>query len=297
MNFNSFKSKLTDASQSAKNKFSDLHQKVDYSSVLSVLSVDQLLNWTENISKSASTIYDKAMDAEYLKTHLGGGNHRMFDGGHDLDGAWVAIRNASPDDSFAQEVIAYFQAIWKDITTAKGLPFDTWSQDGYESFANWITSVIPGIDKEWVYDLLSFDALELFGSTLGGVAAFFALNDEDTKRLSEILGSMGIVSVISANPIMGMVMVIVGGYAYFKKKKEFNKDSLLKGAFTSGVAMTLFAVLGFPILIEIILVIVISMLIRKHWHRKIDLIPIMRTFYEDRILPTLKQGMLRFKGV
>ena len=50
------------------------------------------------IVEGPATIYDKAMDAEYLATHIGGGNHRMFDGGHTLAGAFNAVRGASVED-------------------------------------------------------------------------------------------------------------------------------------------------------------------------------------------------------
>ena len=41
-----------------------------------------------------ATVYDKAMDAVYLATRIGGGNHRMFDGGHTILGAFRAARDA-----------------------------------------------------------------------------------------------------------------------------------------------------------------------------------------------------------
>ena len=45
------------------------------------------------------------MDAEYIATHVGGGNHRMFDGGHTIIGAIKAVRDASPDDSIIEGAI------------------------------------------------------------------------------------------------------------------------------------------------------------------------------------------------
>lgn len=50
------------------------------------------------IAEGPATIYDKAMAAEYLATHLGSGNQRMFDGGHTLAGAVEAVRGASVAD-------------------------------------------------------------------------------------------------------------------------------------------------------------------------------------------------------
>ena len=51
-------------------------------------------------------IYDKAMDAGYLATNIGGGNHRLFDGGHTIAGAFKAVRGASTEDSIIQEASA-----------------------------------------------------------------------------------------------------------------------------------------------------------------------------------------------
>ena len=45
--------------------------------------------------EGAPTIYDKAMDAVYIETFIGGANHRLFDGGHTIGGAFRAARDAS----------------------------------------------------------------------------------------------------------------------------------------------------------------------------------------------------------
>lgn len=286
MDINWIKNRLNEAADKTKDSISALYGKTDVSSLLAFLNTDQLLKWTESITASASTVYDKAMDSSFLKTGISGGNHRMFDGGHDLDGAWIAVRDAKSDDTFIQEVIAYFHALWKDLSTTKGLPFDTWTVDGYDTFANWITD-LTGANKEWIYDVLSFDVMELFGSTLGIIAAVFALNDDDTKKLSEIIGSLGIVSILSANPIMGIIMMILAGYAFVVKKKQIDANSLMKGAFVSGTAMAIFAVLGLPILIEFILVLLFSMLLRKFWDNKMEIIPYIQHFYTSQIEPYL----------
>ena len=41
-----------------------------------------------------ASIGRKAMDAEYLRTHIGGGWHRLYDGGHSLVGSWKAVSEA-----------------------------------------------------------------------------------------------------------------------------------------------------------------------------------------------------------
>lgn len=47
---------------------------------------------------SKATIYDRAMDWNYIQTHIGGGFHRHFDGGHTFLGAWQAVKEARPTE-------------------------------------------------------------------------------------------------------------------------------------------------------------------------------------------------------
>ena len=41
----------------------------------------------QSMVDGSSTVYDKAMDARYIETGIGGGNHRLFDGGHHHPGS------------------------------------------------------------------------------------------------------------------------------------------------------------------------------------------------------------------
>ena len=81
------------------------------------------------MAKGSATIYDRAMDAEYLATHIGGGNHRLFDGGHTLAGAYEAVRAASPDDGLIEEGFGFVQGMFRDLTTTKGLPLANWERE------------------------------------------------------------------------------------------------------------------------------------------------------------------------
>ena len=226
------------------------------------LSQDALLKHLETLTKSASNQYDKALDSEYLRTKIGGGNHRLFDGGHDIFGAWDKVKEAMPDDNFGQEVLGYMQALWKDISTVKGLPFATTSKESYDSWANTI-SKIPGVDKKYAYDLLSFDAYEILSTAIGSVGIFLALKKKDQEKLAELLGSMGIISILSANPIMGIFTISSAAFAYKKKQMEFDGSAFGKSAAISATSMALFSILGLPILFELILVTVLTKLFRK----------------------------------
>ena len=262
-------SAAADSATSAAGSVADISRKAATSAsaqagtLLAFLSTKELLKWSESVSEGAASIYDKALDAEYLRTHIGGGDHRLFDGGHDLVSAWGRVKEASKDDTLTQEVIGYASAIWKDVTTAKGLPFSNVDKASFESWVDKLSG-IPGVNREYLYDLLSFDAFEVLSTGLGAVGILFCLSRDDQRKLSEILGAMGITAIISANPLMGLVVVAVTGYSYFKKKQKLEGKALAKGAAVAGISAALFAVLGLPILVELVIVIVVMALLRKH---------------------------------
>jgi hypothetical protein len=106
-----------------KTTFTNAYKKITV--ILPFLSQNELLAWSKKLSNGVETIYDNAMDAEYIKTHIGGPYHRLFDGGHSPVLAWEKVKNASETDSFTQEVIGYVSAMWKNATTKMGMPFTT----------------------------------------------------------------------------------------------------------------------------------------------------------------------------
>lgn len=230
--------------------------------VFPFLSQTEILRWARDTIKGVDGKYDLAMDAEYLKTHIGGSNHRMFDGGHDPISAWDKVKGASDTDTFSQEVIGYVSAIWKDVSTPKGLPFVTMDKEQYDNSADWVTSNVPGASSSWFYDLLSFDVFEVLSTTLGLCGAIFFLKQDDMKKLSEILGSMGIIAILTANPLMGISVVVCTSYAYLKKKKELISEEIVKGAGQSALSIAIFSILGLPILVELFIVISLLRLLK-----------------------------------
>ena len=250
----------------AKKTFTSVKDKVEsqFGAALAFLATPELLGYFGKLTDGPATIYDKAMDMEYLKTAIGGGNHRMFDGGHTITGAWEKVREAVEDDTFVEEVIGYSSGIWKDITTSKGLPFFTIEKATYDEWVLKVSEMLPFVSKEYLYDLLSFDALEIISCGLGGAAVLFGLNEDDQGKLAEILGKMGVLSISSANPIMGLMVIGITAYSYALKKKEFDGKSAGKGAALAGIGVAMFSVMGFHVLIEFIIVIAVSVLFRKH---------------------------------
>ena len=174
---------------------------------------DDLNGLLANMAKGSATIYDKAMDAEYLATSIGGGNHRLFDGGHTILGAFKACRDASPDDTVVQETMGFLQGIFRDVTTPKGLPLATWDKAGYDQAAGFLKSNF-GIPKDWFYDLNSYDAAELLGGTIGILSTALSWNRTDTETFSKLVGSMGLPAVRGANPLLLVVTVVALARAF-----------------------------------------------------------------------------------
>ena len=186
---------------------------VNLPTILPVLSQSQWLNYLETLTKSVSTNFDKALDVEYLKTYASGPNHRLFDGGHTLGGAWSNIADmcAKTGCSSREQINGYFGALWKDATTPKGLPFMTMEKQAYDSLADKLSNY--GVSKSWTYDVLSYDALEILGAGISAAAVVYFLKTEQVEELSQALGAMGIVSIVSANPLLALVMISSIAYA------------------------------------------------------------------------------------
>ena len=202
--------------------------------------------------KGSATIYDKAMDAEYLRTFIGGGNHRMFDGGHTLAGAWDAVRGASPDDSFIEEAIGFLEAMFKDLTTPKGLPIANWDKATFDNVASYLQSNY-GIPRDWFYDINSYDAPELLAGVIGLVSVIFSWKEEDTEKFSKLVGNMGVAAIFSANPVLLLVTLTSLARAFHKAELagEYVEavDGLLKGGIGTGAtlaAASQIAILGGP---------------------------------------------------
>lgn len=237
--------------------------KASTETLFASLTEQNILKLFDELKFASAKVYDKAMDANYIDNKVGGGNHRLFDGGHSLTDAWDRVQKANPDDTFIQEVVGFMKAIWNDGSTIKGLPFQTLEKANYEAWVDSVTKVFPGISKEWLYDLTSFDAAEVAGTTAGFIVAIFQLKNDDKEKFDQLLGSMGISSIMGANPIMGVVTIALAGYAYFYKKNKFDKKAFSKSAAATAFASGVFLLLGLPFLIELIVVVVAGHYFKK----------------------------------
>ena len=200
-----------------------------------------------NLDTGAATIYDKAMDAEYVATGIGGGNHRMFDGGHTIWDAFEASRGASLNDPILHEAMGTMQGLFRDAVTPKGLPLANWDQENYNQVAGFLDSNFH-IPKDWFYDINSYDVAEVLGATIGVVTIALAWNRADTEHFSKIVGSMGVSAAISANPLLLIVTVVALARAFHKARHtgEYDEfvDGQIKGAVVTGASLLVIALMG-----------------------------------------------------
>ena len=164
--------------------------------------------WTRTAFASGhATRYDKALDQVYITFGKHGADHRLFDGGHDLVGAWKSIAEAFPDEGWLQRAEGYASAIWKDMATPKGIPVVTWDREAFDAVATFLNETL-GVSRAWAKDMATFTATELVGTVLGALALVLSWNKAEIRRFSEIVASLGFSALVGANPLMVMVTII-----------------------------------------------------------------------------------------
>ena len=266
---------------SEKYRIASRYTSVKAGTLFAFISQRELLKWTEELTKQITggkaSDYDKALDAVYNQTHIGGGYHRLFDGGHDAMNAWEKVHDALPDDTFGQEVAGYASALWKDAATKMGLPFKTMDQEFFNDWAEKVSNSVPAVNKDYLYDLLSFDAIELISIGIGATTILFCFKKQDQKKLAEILGSMGIVSIASANPLMAIFVIGIAAYSYTVKKTKLEPAALLKGGSVTAFSCAVFTFMSTHVLIELVIVIALSSALKTFVLNNDTLIEIIKT--------------------
>ena len=190
--------------------------------------------------KGAPTAYDRAMDAEYIKTGIGGGLHRIFDGGHTIWGAFKAARDASTDDGIMARAMGMLLGLFRDVTTPAGLPFFTWDPETYRRVSTYLKETF-GLPKRVFADLVTYDATDIISGLLGSATLVFRWSDGEAKDFARIVASSGLSAVVKRNPILAVVTLAAMAKAFMEARetgsyKECVK-TLAEGTVTAGVPM------------------------------------------------------------
>lgn len=168
----------------------------------------RLDQWTRTVFASGpASAYDKALDQVYITLGEYGADHRLFDGSHDLLGAWKTIAEAFPDEGWVQRAEGYFSALWKDMATPRGIPVVTWDKQAFDAVAGFLNETL-GISRNWVKDMATFTATEFVGAVVGALALALSWNKADVRRFSEVVASLGLSALVGANPILVMVSIV-----------------------------------------------------------------------------------------
>jgi hypothetical protein len=221
-----------------------------YTSTLNWKNNSEFSNWlTDHLSNQYATVASKAMDAEYLRTHIGGGWHRLYDGGHSLAGSWKAVSSSLPDLGALDKLGEWANEYWKDLITTRGMPI----------------LILDHADQvsEYFKHLDSVNVAQLIGGEICGVSIY--CNWNDPAKLVASASATGSTGIVYANVVAPLVSLIALGRAYFLIKKSEQDDlqgliePALKGLTRGGATLLLITVIPGGFLLHLSSGIVISL--------------------------------------
>ncbi len=192
--------------------------------------------------------YDRAIDAVYNSTHVGGSSyHHLLDGQHSIWGAFQAVRDVKADDSFATEVLQAGEHLLRDTASVSGInPFFSLTSQQFQQVAHIVQPF--GLSKPFLADALTINGPELLGGMIALLSTLLVGKKLDPSCVSKLSGAYLISSIASANPML--FPVAAGGLVYSLSKSENKKEALIqggKGAIVSGSSLLIGGLVGGPI--------------------------------------------------
>ncbi|MCI0454758.1 MAG: hypothetical protein L0Y68_07165 [Candidatus Dadabacteria bacterium] len=194
--------------------------------------------------------YDKAIDAAY-NAGTGGSSalHHLLDGQHSIWGALEAVKDEFPDDTFLQELIQAIEHLIRDLCSISGInPLFSMTRDTFEAISSVVAPL--GISKIYLADALTINGVEVLGATMLIPAMLLGRKSLNTVRTPELIGSLIVSSIASANPLL----LAAAGYAMYKcckKRDEISWRQLCisagKGALVTGIVTTVTSPIGGPV--------------------------------------------------
>jgi hypothetical protein len=204
-----------------------------YTAALDWKNNSEFSNWlADQFSDQRATIASKAIDAEYLRSHVGGSWHRLYDGGHSLAGSWNAVAGALPDLTAYERLGIFANEYWKDLITTRGMPI----------------IILDHADQvgEYFKHLDSVNVAKLIGGEVCCVSIY--CNWNDPAKLLASAAATDCSAAVYANVVAPLVTLIALGRAYFLLRKSEQDDlenlivPALKGLTRSGATILLITV-------------------------------------------------------
>ncbi len=230
-------------------------------------------SWAGKEFNNLSNAVTKAMDGDFALGLVSGPAyvspeiHRLF-GGHTIPEAFSAAAHALPDASHAEIALQAFKALASDMSSASGLPLFTFTKEGYESAVSFAGQL--GISQEFFNDVVTFNAVEVLGAAVPAIAILLGWSKGDRKRFWESLGAFGVSAVVSANPILAIVIVIAAALDFHRNGRSKDegakevRNALIRGGIMSGIVLGTSATIGGPIWVGLLLGIILSILAKKY---------------------------------
>jgi len=196
--------------------------------------------------------YDKAIDAVYNASHIGGSQyHHLIDGQHDIWGAFEAAKGVHADDSFAEEILGSLEHLARDVTSISGInPFFSLTPDQFSQISEFLSSF--GISKSYFADALMVNGIELLGGAIA-LCGSVILNKKiqqgySPQILSRLAGGCLLSSVVAANS----ALFPVAAYGMYKafKQTDCRLDTVkaaANGSLVSGSSLMISSLIGGPI--------------------------------------------------
>ena len=215
-----------------------------------------LERWTSEEFGGLSNIYTKALDGEFANGLKPGADylspllHRLFEG-HTPVAAWRAVRDALPDDTPAQELIGWLQALGSDFATVIGLPLTKLTPEAFGRLEIFLSDTL-GLSREQLIDVLHVNAaegLQFASGCIPLVAVAIGWGQPDANAFARLAGSLGVGGVVAANPIMVLVLLLMLARAYQLAKTGEAKGlwrPTVEGGATTGMALGIATAIGGP---------------------------------------------------
>lgn len=213
-----------------------------------------LERWSAEEFNTLSNSFTKALDGSFAAEGLKSGAdyvsptlHRLIEAGHTLPEAFKRGREALNNDTVIQELWGTTEALLSDMSSVVGLPLINISKETAEEWLEWLKPL--GIDEKRFADFFSYNTVELAGSAIPALALMFSWNSDDTRKFTELVGTLALTTAYAGNPF-GLIIALVGLARSFQNAKRGNISttdwlkSLGKGGVTSSIVLISMTLLG-----------------------------------------------------
>ena len=92
---------------------------------------------------------------------------------------WGKIKDAKPDDSRIEEIIAWVNEAAKDLQTTMGLPIVSMEKETFDKMVEFLGPI--GINKSDLYDLLTYNIQEVLSVAFLGITTMLPSIKKDKK--------------------------------------------------------------------------------------------------------------------